>query len=210
MLACLSERLDSNWKCHCIALKIPLPSCFFLGGAESPKAESRPTARTAKNSHQVHFLNFSLQLWLTFSISAPDTLPFLSLSRPTLLPIFYCMSLRHPSSHAVCTTVSSISSVNPSLACRLRYFVFYRETGWVREKRRGKRLADVQLYIYQCSEPNTRSALGYVLNRKAKRKRKGEKQEGVCDGLPSCQKATTDGTACFYLWSQNGLNHFFI
>lgn len=43
-----------------------------------------------------------------------------------------------------------------------------------------------------------------------KKETKGEKQEGVCDGLPSCQKATTDGTACFYLWSQNGLNHFFI
>lgn len=31
LLARLSERLDSNWKCHCIALKIPLPSCFFGG-----------------------------------------------------------------------------------------------------------------------------------------------------------------------------------
>lgn len=177
MLARLSERLDSNWKCHCIALKIPLPSCF-LGGAESPKAESRPTAqqlpRTATKFIFSIFLSRSASLFLYLHLIP---LPFLSLSRPTLLPIFYCMPLRPPSSHAVCTTVSSISSVNPSLACRLRYFVFYRETGWVREKRRGKRLANVQLYIYQCSEPNTRSALGYVLNRKAKRKRQKERNK---------------------------------
>lgn len=40
-----------------------------------------------------------------------------------------------------------------------------------------ERETTVQLYIYQCSEANTRSALGYVLNRKPKRKRQKERNK---------------------------------
>lgn len=150
-------------------LKNPPPPPVFLGGQNHLRQKADQRLNNCQEQPLSSFSQFfspALPHFFYICTWYPSS-PFAQSPDLTSYFLLYVS----PSSHAVCTTVSSISSVNPSLACRLRYFVFYRETGWVREKRRGKRLANVQLYIHQCSEPNTRSALGYVLNRKAKRKR---------------------------------------
>lgn len=71
--------------------------------------------------------------------------------------------------------MSSISSVNPSLACRLRYFVFYRETGGWGRKGEGN---DSQMYNFiSISAANQTPGLHWVMSWIEKQKERDKRGE---------------------------------
>lgn len=172
-------------------LKNPPP--FFLG-AGSPKAQGRLTAlQLPREASKFIFsiaLSHSFCLHLISFFFLPPILYF-----PCLLHVSLALTL----SHAVHTTPSQsvqwtrAQTVDWDITCSLE-----RWSGWRRKKGRWRRLTNVQLHLNQSSEPESRSALGYFLNIKAKERRERER---VCDSwLLSRQTAITDGpgSACFY------------
>ncbi len=133
------------------------------------------SSATAKKFSKFIF-SITPSLCLTCSSSPPDILPL-----PSTLSLILCfsfLSLSLSLSHAVHTALSQsvqwtrAQTVDWDITCSLE-----RWSGWRRKRESEKRLSNVQFHLNQSSEADSRSALGYVLNPKAKEETATQREE---------------------------------